>query len=165
MTTPPFETIYSAHESEMLRDAYQAITTCDLWDWLRTYTPEKGFMFSGHPNLTRINAEIKYDGHSGASHAMTMRVMESIAKVGWDEHKNRVREARANRQLQKWAEESAINRELKRWTQNQGVQQWIQDVPRVLLPTYNGACPCRRAQGHTSGWCGVAGGGVPGCEH
>jgi hypothetical protein len=27
------------------------------------------------------------------------------------------------------------------------------------------ACPCRRAQGHTTGWCGVAGGGVPGCDH
>ena len=29
----------------------------------------------------------------------------------------------------------------------------------------NRACPCRRDQGYTSGWCGVAGGGVPACEH
>lgn len=27
------------------------------------------------------------------------------------------------------------------------------------------ACPCRRAEGHTTGWCGVAGGGVPACDH
>jgi hypothetical protein len=27
------------------------------------------------------------------------------------------------------------------------------------------ACPCRAAKGFTSGWCGVAGGGVPGCDH
>lgn len=26
-------------------------------------------------------------------------------------------------------------------------------------------CPCRAAKGFTTGWCGVAGGGVPGCEH
>ena len=27
------------------------------------------------------------------------------------------------------------------------------------------ACPCRRKDGEVTGWCGVAGGGVPGCEH
>ena len=26
-------------------------------------------------------------------------------------------------------------------------------------------CHCRKAAGFTSGWCGVAGGGVPGCDH
>lgn len=27
------------------------------------------------------------------------------------------------------------------------------------------ACPCRSRRGYKHGWCGVAGGGVPGCEH
>lgn len=27
------------------------------------------------------------------------------------------------------------------------------------------ACSCRRAQGFERGWCSVAGGGVPGCDH
>eukprot|EP00047_Mylnosiga_fluctuans_P017472 m.61617 g.61617 ORF g.61617 m.61617 type:complete len:135 (+) comp7095_c0_seq1:88-492(+) len=27
------------------------------------------------------------------------------------------------------------------------------------------ACMCRREQGYTEGWCGVAGGGVPACDH
>ncbi len=27
------------------------------------------------------------------------------------------------------------------------------------------ACGCRQARGYTSGWCGVAGGGVPACDH
>jgi hypothetical protein len=27
------------------------------------------------------------------------------------------------------------------------------------------ACPCRREKGYTTGWCGVAGGGVPACDH
>jgi hypothetical protein len=27
------------------------------------------------------------------------------------------------------------------------------------------ACGCRQKQGFTSGWCGVAGGGVPACDH
>ena len=56
MTTPDFETLYGPFEATLLTDAYQAITVCGLWDWLRTFSPEegKGFMFSGHPNLDRI---------------------------------------------------------------------------------------------------------------
>lgn len=32
-------------------------------------------------------------------------------------------------------------------------------------PTNNPVCWCRSKQGMKLGWCGVAGGGVPGCEH
>ena len=118
---PEFEKVFTAHESTMLRDAYDAITQCELWDWLRTYSPEdnKGFMFSTHPNLERINKAMKYEGHSGSSYAMTMRVMEKIAKEGFDSLK-------------------------------------------CARPS---ACPCRSAKGYMSGWCGVAGGGVPACDH
>jgi hypothetical protein len=141
MTTPPFETVYDAFEIEMLTDAYEAITACDMWDWLRVYSPEedKGFMFGNHPNQERINKEMKFDGHSGASYGWTMRVMEDIAKRGWEDHKNRVREVRATRKLNQWA---AAQRKPK-----------------------GNPCPCRHAKGFTDGWCGVAGGGVPGCDH
>ena len=107
---------YSKLEREMLADAYQAITACDLWDWMKTYTPDQGFMFSSHPNLDRINAAMKYGGHSGTSYGWMMRTMENIAKLGWN-------------------------------------------------TALNPPCPCREAKGLTSGWCGVAGGGVPGCDH
>jgi hypothetical protein len=141
MPTPDFETIYSAHECTMLKDAYNAITVCELWDWLRTFHPKsgEGFMFSNHPNLDRINAATKYEGHSGSSYGWTMRVMEDIAKRGWDGHKNLVRESKAKRQLEEWAA-----------TQRKPI---------------GNPCPCRYAQGYTDGWCGVAGGGVPGCDH
>jgi hypothetical protein len=121
---PDFETVYSEFESMMFRDAYEAISKCNLWEWLRTYSPEKdkGFMFSEHPNLTRINKSMKFDGHSGASYAITMRVMESIAKNGWEALKSQAQQK-------------------------------------------NSPCPCRSQAGFTSGWCGVAGGGVPACDH
>lgn len=130
MTTPDFETVYEPFEAKMLADAYQAITACDLWDWMRVFRPKdgEGFMFANHPNLDRINEEMKYGGHSGASYGWTMRQMESIAKIGWDEHKRIV--------LRKRAEERKGN-----------------------------PCPCRRLKGYTDGWCGVAGGGVPACDH
>jgi hypothetical protein len=82
MATPNFESIYPPEDSKMLRDAYQAITDCDLWNWFAIYEPEedKGFMFGEHPNLTKINNAMKYEGHSGFSYAWTMRVMKDIAK-------------------------------------------------------------------------------------
>ncbi len=77
--------LFEGHEAIMLEDADKAITECGLWDWLRDYTPEenKGFMFSQHPNLDKINAAMKYGGHSGSSYGWTMRQMEYIAKHGW----------------------------------------------------------------------------------
>lgn len=120
---PDFSSIYSAHECEMLQDAYDAISQCELWDWMRTYTPHAndGFMFSTHPNLALIQSTMKYASHSGASWGWTMRTMEAIAKAGgWDAYK----------------------------------------ATRSSPP-----CHCRREKGFTTGWCGVAGGGVPGCDH
>ncbi len=142
MKTPDFETIYPAHETTMLKDAYEAITACDLWEWMREFHPHAGdgFMFSNHPNLDRISAAMKYSGHSGASYGWTMRVMESLAKKGWEVHKTDVRRAIADRRLKEWA------------------------ATQTQKPKGN-PCPCRAAQGFTDGWCGVAGGGVPGCDH
>jgi hypothetical protein len=125
---PDFDSIYPKHESEMLQDAYDAISQCELWDWMRTFTPHPndGFMFSHDPNLTRITDVMKY-GHSGASWGWTMRVMEIVAKTGgWEAYRDSI------------------------------VGKWPKDRP---------VCPCRAQKGLKIGWCGVAGFGVPGCEH
>ena len=45
---------------------------------------EQGFMFNDFAEMKLIDKELKYDGHSGASYGFTMRVMEMIAKKGWD---------------------------------------------------------------------------------
>ena len=105
----------------MLQDAYDAISQCELWDWMRTYTPHpnEGFMFDHHPNLVLILNAMKYRAHSGESWAHTMRAMQDIARAGgWEAYVSR-------------------------------------NVP----------CPCRLAKGFRRGWCGVAGGGVPACDH
>lgn len=116
--------LYSDFEAMMLQDADDAITKCDLWEWLASYTPEegKGFMFSNHPNLTKIDAALKYQGHSGSSYGWTMRTMQRVARLGWAT----------------FAEVTSND---------------------------NPPCPCRQAAGKWGGWCGVAGGGVPGCDH
>lgn len=94
-----YASLFKEHEVQMLEDAEAAITQCDLWDWLREYTPEegKGFSFSRHPNLDRINSAMKYEGHSGSSYAETMRCMEYIAKHGWTLFEFNTRQAIAER--------------------------------------------------------------------
>ena len=126
---PDFTTLYPAHESMMLQSTYDAITTCGLWDWMRTFTPHanEGFLLTAHPNLNRIEEVGTYHGHSGASWAWTMRIMEAIAKQGgWDAYEANL------------------------------ASKWPKDRP---------VCACRSVQGLKIGWCGVAGFGVPGCEH
>lgn len=125
---PDFDSLYSKHDCDMLQDAYDAISKCELWDWMRDFTPgNEGFMLTQHPNLSMISENMKYAGHSGTSYAWTMRTMQGIAKAGgWDAYR-------------------AI-----------AVSRWPKDYP---------VCRCRKARGMTIGWCGVAGGGVPGCDH
>lgn len=71
---------------DMLKLAYTAISSVEGgWDFLKTYTPAHGFMYSiPPPKLQEINIAISksYEGHSGASYAITMRNMEYIAKNG-----------------------------------------------------------------------------------
>jgi hypothetical protein len=68
-------------------DAYSAITNTDGgWDFLKTNSPPhgKGFMTWSHPTLDKITNNMNQIGnHSGASFALTMRAMESIAKNDW----------------------------------------------------------------------------------
>jgi len=73
-----------------LKSAHNAVSKCELWNWMQKFEPEegRGFMFStGVPELERLNEEIFKDpvsnGHSGGSYGMTMRCMQSIAKNGY----------------------------------------------------------------------------------
>lgn len=81
----------SDYDRKYYKSAHKTITTCELWNWLRNYDVDesRGFMFTRDcPELDRINEELMKDpvndGHSGASYGCTMRVMEYIAKNGYD---------------------------------------------------------------------------------
>ncbi len=121
---PTFAEIYEPYEVEMLRDAYAAIQQCDAWGWLMLFQPHpnEGFMFTHDPTLTSISDAMTF-GHSGASFALTMRIMHDIAKRGWESHKI------------------------------------------AAMKNRGPVCPCRKAKGYLAGFCGVAGGGVPACDH
>ena len=78
----------------MYKDAHQAISRCELWDWLSRFDPgDGGFMYGDKPpELERINAMIHSGpiGHSGSSYGTTMRNMQYIAKHGYDRYREEV---------------------------------------------------------------------------
>ena len=81
-----FSFLTEKSERFMLDDAFKAVeATPGGWEFLRDESPPagQGYMFWQHPTLKAI-ADRLYDGHSGASYAITMRAMESIAKNGWN---------------------------------------------------------------------------------
>lgn len=77
-------TQYSEIDRPMLESAIDVIETNGYWSFMCEYTPDKdkGFMWSSEPKLDEIRDKIAiaWTGHSGASLAYTMRVIESIAK-------------------------------------------------------------------------------------
>lgn len=83
--------IYSVGDSwndDMIKDGIIAIirtsqaTGIDMWEYLRTYTPEadKGFMFSNDATIGRI-LQFMEVGHSGTSYGWTMRQLQRIAHM------------------------------------------------------------------------------------
>jgi hypothetical protein len=72
----------------MIETGYKAISLCEGWNIIRNFTG-KSFMFCEDPEINNImdNISIHYDGHSGASMAWTMRILESIAHVGVNQFK------------------------------------------------------------------------------
>lgn len=82
-----YSELFDKNDAEMLEDMDYTITKLNLWDWMKTYEHEegKGFMFSSDPNIELINKTMIYGGYSGSSYWWTMRIMEKVAKQGWED--------------------------------------------------------------------------------
>ena len=76
--------IYDTNNRIMLKNAHQAITNAEGWDWIRNFQGQS-FMFSNDEMIGKISKNmvaLGYDGHSGGSYGWTMRWMEYLAKNG-----------------------------------------------------------------------------------
>lgn len=83
-----FNFIENPHEKVMLETAYNAITSLELWDYMKRPT-YGGYMMSSDKEVDLIMREIQklgYDGHSGGSFGCTMRDMQYIAQHGLSEY-------------------------------------------------------------------------------
>lgn len=76
----------SEWETDMLNDAYQAISVTGNWDNMKHFTGNS-FAFDSAPWIINVAAAMQYrDSHSGTSFGLTMRTMEKIAKEGWESY-------------------------------------------------------------------------------
>ena len=71
-------------DKEILDRAQEVITKLEMWDFLKKYELpiNTGFSYCTDKTILKIMNEIQkdYDGHSGASLAITMRNLHKIAK-------------------------------------------------------------------------------------
>ena len=83
VTDAEFNTIPDENNRVMLKNAHQAITSTEYWDYMRTFN-EQSFMFSDNPAVSKISKKMSELGysHSGGSFGWTMRQMEFLAKNG-----------------------------------------------------------------------------------
>ena len=88
-----FDFVKDKSLKEFLKSAHKAMSLCELWDWMRIYTPppDRGFMWNKPPELDRIDKQMWKDpinsDHSGSSYGFIMREMEYIAKNGYEKYK------------------------------------------------------------------------------
>ena len=81
-----FVEVYGTDFRPSLLDMAETTTRLGLWEWFRTEDPPggKGYMYWGHPNVSKINNGLKNNEHSGATFGYCMRQMQAIAKKGFD---------------------------------------------------------------------------------
>ena len=77
-----FVEVYGADFRPELLDMAQTTTRLGLWDWFQTENPpgDSGYMFWGHPNVSKISNGLEDNQHSGATFGYCMRQMQAIAK-------------------------------------------------------------------------------------
>lgn len=159
----------SEHTKMMVQDGIDAVTSLEMWDWLKTYEPEeaRGFMFSNHPNLKKITDRM-YSGHSGSSYGWTMVQLQFIAKNGFDSYVNMMNAPPQRASTPVPRPISPIHNRA-----NTGGAMIFEDPMPIMSEQQNtgGAmprrvCMCRSREGFTEGWCSFASmGQVPGCEY
>jgi len=83
--------VYGSDFTKDLHAMYDAITELELWDYICDNPPDenKGYMFGSDENIQRIGNHQKViaSGHSGATYAYSMRIMQLISKIGFSKFK------------------------------------------------------------------------------
>lgn len=78
----------------MIESAYRTVTRLKKWDYIHNFTPnyEEGFQFSNDIEINNIMVEIDNEykeGHSGYTMGFTMRTINTIAKHGYQNLRNK----------------------------------------------------------------------------
>jgi len=93
--TPDFSFIKDVDSRNNLLNAYNAVSKCDAWEFLKKFKPEDvdGCLYCSHPKIYKIYETMetcspKISNHSGSSFSNTMKDIQKIAKIGYEKYKN-----------------------------------------------------------------------------
>lgn len=129
-----------------------------------------------------IYKHMKYDGHSGSSYAWTMSAIQYIAQNGWHTYvalKGVKQPFATSAQNDLTAFANAMQRDPGMREQIPDIDEQVAGIHQYVKAVEDAQkdpstwkksagfpypCSCHRAQGK-EGWCGVAGFGVPACDH
>jgi hypothetical protein len=94
IVTPDFSFIKDTTSRNNILNAYNAVTKCDAWEFLKKFNPEDvgGCMYCSHPKIYKIYEAMetctpKISNHSGYSFSRTMTDIQKIAKEGYEKYK------------------------------------------------------------------------------
>jgi hypothetical protein len=102
LITPDFTFIKDVDSRNNILNAYNAVTKCNAWEFLKNFRPEDvdGCLYCSHPKIYKIYETMetctpKISNHSGSSFSWTMREIQKIAKIGYEKYKdNKLRETK-----------------------------------------------------------------------
>jgi hypothetical protein len=64
-----------------IEDAVKALNKLLLWEWIKTFEPNKGFSWSNDPNIQKMRIALgESGGHSTSSFACMLRHLQRVAK-------------------------------------------------------------------------------------
>jgi hypothetical protein len=81
-----FDWVEDSWNKWAFKDAFNTLESTEgAWEWMKTAEPptDEGFMWWNHPMCNKIRGHMD-DGHSGVSAAICMRIMQQMAKWGWE---------------------------------------------------------------------------------
>ena len=78
--------VYGCDFRPSLKDMADTVDRLELWDWFKNESPpeNRGYMYWGHENVSKISNGLENNDHSGATFGYCMRQMQAIASKGFN---------------------------------------------------------------------------------
>ena len=91
-TTPDYTqwkevNVYGSDFRPLLKEMADTVDRLELWFWFKNEDPpeDRGYMYWGHENISKISKGLPSNPHSGATFGYAMRCMQAIAKQGFNQ--------------------------------------------------------------------------------
>jgi hypothetical protein len=83
-----FSFVKNISECKALKHDYIVIDELvpGAWEALKNHDPKHSFIWNTNGEIWNQITSLMWNGHSGASYSLNLRILEKIAKHGWDNY-------------------------------------------------------------------------------